>query len=162
MSGSVLRRRSVHLTVAAMLLLGLGATACGDDGDEVSGSGGSAPTAEDLEATTWAITEVSTEGSLEPAVEGTTPTLVFADDGTVALTTGCNDAATSWELSGDELTFGLIAQTMMACADPPGVDVQEFALTTALESTTTVELDGDTLTLLDDGGNAMVVAEASS
>jgi heat shock protein HslJ len=162
MAGSILRRRSLHLAVAATLLLGFGAAACGDDDDDASGSGGGAPTAEDLEANTWSILEVDTEGSLEPVVDGTSPTLTFVDDGTVALETGCNNASTSWELAGEELTFGMIAQTMMACADPPGVDVQEAALTTALDSTTTAELDGDTLTLLDDAGQTMIVAESAS
>lgn len=161
MPASARRRPCLRLSFAALLLFGLGAAACGDDGDDASGSAGTAPTAEELVANTWTILEVDTDGSLEPALDGTTPTLTFADDDTVALETGCNNGATSWQLSGDELTFGLIAQTLMACTDPPGIDVQEAALTTALDSTTTVSLDAGTLTLFDDAGTTMIVAEAA-
>jgi heat shock protein HslJ len=161
MFGSVVRRRSLSLTVALIVLFGVGAAACGDDGDDASGSGG-APTAEDLEANTWSILEVVMDGSLEPVVDDTSPTLTFGDDGALALETGCNNGATTWELDGDDLTFGMVASTMMMCAEPEGIMDQEQALGLALEATATASLDSGQLTLLDEDGTAVLVAESAS
>ena len=86
------------------------------------------------------------------------PTVTFADDGTLALVTGCNNATGEWEIDGHELTIETGARTMMACDDPPGVTEQENALVAALDATARLEIAPGSLTLLDDEGRIVLVA----
>jgi len=51
----------------------------------------------------------------DPAIPGVHSTLTFAEDGSVSGSGGCNRLNGSWELAGDDLTFGPFAATMMMC-----------------------------------------------
>lgn len=93
------------------------------------------------------------------SVADSEPTLQLADDGTVAVTTGCNNGATTWEHDGDSLTFGMVASTLMACDDD--LSVQESAIFAALEATASFEASDSELTLLDSDGETVLVAESS-
>ena len=64
------------------------------------------------------------------------PTLTF-DAGSVAVDTGCNTGSGTYTVAGDAVTFGPIATTRMACADPNGQAVEQAVLT-VLTGTATV------------------------
>jgi len=81
------------------------------------------------------------------------PSLTFAEDGTVSGTDGCNRLAGSWTQDGDTLDFGgSLISTLMACED---VD-------TWLSGITTATVDGDTLTALDADGAALGTLERTA
>lgn len=81
----------------------------------------------------------------QPAVADTTVTLSFGPDGQVSGSGGCNGYGGSYQISGGTLSFGQIASTLMACAEP--VLEQESAFFTALSSASGYMLDGDQLTI---------------
>lgn len=114
--------------------------------------------AEDLLVGEWQIVDVATGDAIESVLQGTEPTVTFADDGTLLLLTGCNNAGGEWELDGQDVTIEPGPRTMMACDDPPGVTEQENALVAALEAAARIEIAPGSLTLLDDDGRILLVA----
>jgi heat shock protein HslJ len=107
----------------------------------------------------WHVTNLARDSGIETALVGTDPVLTFDADGALRAQSGCNTLATSWALDGPDITIGPVAQTMMACDQPPGVMDQEAALGAALSAAARVDIVGDTLTLLDDDGAILVVAD---
>lgn len=70
---------------------------------------------------------------------------------------GCNQFTGSYELDGDTLTFGPLAATKMACAG--GMNI-EGDFSAALDRTRRVQLDGETLILLDERGKRLAELQA--
>lgn len=117
--------------------------------------------AERLVLGAWSVVDVGTTEALVGVIDGTNPVLTFADDGSLTLTTGCNDLAADWELVGDRLTVGPVRQTRMACDEPAGVMEQETALGVALDRAERVEVTPNSLTLLDGQDRIALVAAAA-
>jgi heat shock protein HslJ len=69
---------------------------------------------------------------------------------------GCNRLMGNYTLSGDTITFGRTAMTMMAC--PQGMDTEQ-AFTAALEGKKRRHIEGNQLLLLDDTGKTIVQFE---
>ena len=86
-------------------------------------------------------------------IAGTTLTAVFTAD-TVSGSAGCNDYNGSYKLDGDQVTSGPLASTMKAC-DQAIMD-QEAAFLTALQTPSSVEQAGATVTLRDASGAMQV------
>jgi heat shock protein HslJ len=96
---------------------------------------------------TWQLVEL--DGEAVPPGAGREPHLVFDTKGArLSGSGGCNRLAGSFELSGEDLRFGPMAVTKMACADD--VMRREDAFLRALGSVTSHELDGATLALFAD------------
>lgn len=110
-----------------------------------------------LTGTRWSISEIAGAAILggEDAMREAHLTL-DAEVSRFAACAGCNNIMGSYAQSGDSLTFGMAAMTMMMC--PDAVMVQEKAFTEGLAATRTYAIDGDTLFLLDDAGRAVVRA----
>ena len=68
------------------------------------------------------------------------------DAGTVAVSTGCNTGSGGYQVAGDEITFGAIAITLMACAEP-AASVEQSVLA-VLDGTVTFTIADDVLTLM--------------
>lgn len=91
-------------------------------------------------------------GGVSDAVVGTwgdgtaasDPHLVFADDGRVSGSDGCNSLSGSWTVDGDAVVVSDVASTLMAC---PDVDTWLSGIAQATLS----QSDGQ-LTILDDSG----------
>lgn len=110
-----------------------------------------------LPKTSWTATGVNNgkEAVVTTAATGAI-TMTFGDDGTVAGTGGCNSYTGTYEPTQDGgLTFGPIAATARACADPD-VDATEQAFFAALPKVTSYRIDGLQLTLLDETGATQV------
>ncbi|MGB0101006.1 MAG: META domain-containing protein [Nocardioides sp.] len=136
--------RGLVLATAAVLALG----ACGSGG----GSDADAPTADDLDGTTYTSTGVSGHD----LVEGTAVTLSFEGD-RMAAAAGCNNQAAAYEVEGATLRWsGEAASTRMAC--PEDLTAQDQWLAGLLTDGMTVALDGSTLTLA--SGDVEMVLEA--
>ena len=91
----------------------------------------------------------------QPVVDGTTVTLNFGPDGQANGSGGCNGYSGSYQLSGDTLSFGQIASTLMACAEP--ILAQESAFFAAMGSVSGYTLDGDQLTITYGDNQALVL-----
>jgi heat shock protein HslJ len=114
-----------NLTRVCLLALGLLAlVACGP------ASAAPVVASVDLAGTSWVLS--SLDGDLPLA--GTTVTLQFGQDGTVAGSDGCNRFSTTFTQEGYDLTIDQpMASTMMACLEP--VMDQALAFMSALEQT---------------------------
>jgi heat shock protein HslJ len=116
-----------------------------------SGSG------EALTANLWMLSELNNQAPLPDAAI----TAEFGEDGKVSGSSGCNNYNTTYEVSGNKITFGeQSAMTMMACPDP--VMEQERVYLETLTAAATFEIVDDELTLFDAEGNALAKFEAIS
>ena len=70
---------------------------------------------------------------------------------------GCNRLMASYELKGDQLTFGQTAGTMMAC--PEGMETEKLFLE-ALKHVSRWKIAGQHLALIDAAGNEVARFEA--
>jgi heat shock protein HslJ len=112
----------------------------------------------DLLVGKWDVTGVNTGNAIETPVAGTEPALTFDEDGTLSVTTGCNNGTGDWELDGHDITIGTIAHTLQECATPRGVMDQENALYAALDTVVEVQIAPHRLTLVDEDGRTQVDA----
>lgn len=105
------------------------AVACSD---EVTGPS-------DLEGGAWRLEtmEVSGGAAFEPEDPGRF-TIQFNADGTVAVQADCNQCGGSYSLSGETLTVGPLACTLIACPTPRG---QEFA--SIIDGASSIDVDDD-------------------
>ena len=99
-----------------------------------------------LVGVTWTLETISTsDTSSNVPASVDAPTIVFAEDGSVALTLGCNTGNSTVTTSGDTLSFTPVAATRMAC-EQEAMDV-EAAVTAVLDGDVTFTIEGDRLTL---------------
>ena len=82
------------------------------------------------------------------------PHLVFNVEGRVSGSTGCNRFTGTYKQDGNNLQFSPPAVTKMAC--PPPVEALERSFLQAMAATTSVRKSGETLELLDTGGNVQM------
>lgn len=142
-----MRRPLLGLLLPAALAL----AACGGDTPQ-------AGTDLDLEGSSWTLSSLVTDGSQTPVVDEST--LVFASDGEVAGSTGCNRFTGRWQQDGSALTITVGATTLAACASPE-LNQQEQQLIDALGRTAAVRQSDDSLELLDDQREVLLVYQAS-
>lgn len=106
-----------------------------------------------LTGTTWRLVNFGDPENLTPIEEGTAVTAVFIPEtdtsGTVGGNATCNSYNTSYTLDGNNISFGLVAGTLMMC--PVGAD-QEAAYLAALGSAQTYEIIGANMQITYDGG----------
>lgn len=134
-------KQTVTLFLAAALLV---LTAC---------TGTSAPQA-DLNGTSWTLTGINGQ----PVLEGTSPSLSFAD-GQASGSGSCNGFGGEYTQSTDELTFGALMSTLMAC-EPAALMDQEQAYFAALGTVTNFAVSDGKLDLLDQDGNVVLTFAA--
>jgi heat shock protein HslJ len=79
----------------------------------------------------------------------------FDEDGELAGNVGCNSFGGDYKVDGNQITFGSIISTLMACEDPIGA--QEAAVLQTFSGTATYDLNGDTLTITSEDGTTSVV-----
>ena len=116
-----------------------------------------------LAGTSWDVTNLNNgREAVVGTITGTRLTIDFDDDNGVSGNAGCNTFNGSYELVGHSLTIGPLATTRMNCSSPEGVLEQERQFITALQNSTTFELNGRTLTIRDEGGAMQVVANAKN
>lgn len=131
-----MKLRILAATVLAVLPL-LGCSTAGDTGAIVG--------------PTWRLTVLRGE-----AVEATPEvTAVFAADGTVAGSGGCNRYHGGATATADTLKVSLLASTLMAC-EPQTVMDREARYLQTLEAAVHWGVVGDTLTITDASGAALL------
>jgi heat shock protein HslJ len=100
-----------------------------------------------LAKTRWVATMINTgTGAVASVVAGSKVTAVFAEDGTVSGSGGCNTYNGPYKVDGASIEIGPLASTMMMCADP-AVGQQETSYFAALDKAATYAFSGDRLQL---------------
>ena len=117
------------------------------DGRELAGCGGE--TLEVLVGPAWTVREI--DGAAVP--RAAPPTLAFDAKGRVSGRAPCNGFGGSYTLRGDELTFGELALTRMACA--PDVMERERGFLALLGAVRRFERTGDSLVLRTEDGRTI-------
>lgn len=99
---------------------------------------------------TWVAQDIRGGGVIDNAQSS----IKFAEGGRVSGSGACNRFMGAATRDGDKLTFAELAGTRMAC--PPALMDQERKFLTALEATSSFQIDGSFLRLLDDKGVELV------
>jgi heat shock protein HslJ len=107
-----------------------------------------------LEGTSWILTTLNGAAPLPD----TTITASFEPDGNLSGSDGCNRYGATYEVDGDQITITPGIGTLMACPDPIMKQAGEYM--TALAAATSYQIQGDTLELLDAGGNPVATFTA--
>ena len=98
----------------------------------------------DIEGPTWVVQEMSVDGTMTPPIPENPPFAVF-EDGSIAGSSGCNTYNGGYETSGDSMTIGPLATTLMACIGPlQGQEAVYFGL---LAQVDTFDVSGSQLIL---------------
>jgi heat shock protein HslJ len=140
-------------TLLAALVLAVLLAACADPGEEAAAD----PTTD-----SWILEAGTLDGADIPIVEGFPITLIFDQpEGQAGGKSACNQWFSSYTLSGNELTFGEMGQTMMACVDE-GVMESEDAFTTAMGLVEIFTLEGNELNLSGEGVDLLFVVDESA
>ena len=98
-----------------------------------------------LVGTSWTVTGTVATEAVSSVPMDSPASITIADDGTVAVNTGCNTGSGSVEIGEDNLTFGPIATTKMAC--PPEQTALEASVLSVLQGEVAYEIDGSNLSL---------------
>lgn len=105
----------------------------------------------------WTATSVLYGDAIHGIVTGTKLTAVFAADGTVSGSGGCNMFNGPYTFDGGPLDVGPLAATRKACKSPPRAGEQERGYLAALESVVRAEQAGDALTLFNSQDQMAVI-----
>jgi heat shock protein HslJ len=136
------------------------------DGSTLSFSGGDVTiTLDEIEpaalvGTTWTVTGTVANEAVSSVPMDSTASITIADDGSVAVQTGCNNGSGSVEIGDDTLTFGPIATTKMAC--PPEQTALETSVLAVLQGEVTYEIDGSNMSLRSGEGADQVGLELTA
>jgi len=98
---------------------------------------------------TWKLTGYGPETSPNPAVQDSGAMLTFKADGTLSGTSGCNAFGGEYKVQGIQITFGNLVSTLKACSDP--LMEQEGAMYKVLSGTASYKINGDALTITNNG-----------
>jgi heat shock protein HslJ len=136
----------VALAMFAVLL-----PACANDD---GGGAGATPTQDPaaLEGHEWVLDgfrgtdgqDVSPEVSVNATFDGST----------ISGSSGCNQYNASYEAAGDQISFGPIAGTLMACPEPAASTEQQYLA--LLDGVATYAVDGSSLTMFDADGTSVL------
>jgi heat shock protein HslJ len=97
----------------------------------------------------WKLTAYGPVDSPTPAVPDVEAFLSFGADGTLTGNTGCNQLGGDYQVEGDQITFGQIVSTLIACPDLQMA--QEEAMHQVLMDTASFSIEGNTLTITKNG-----------
>ncbi len=97
----------------------------------------------------WSLTAYGPQGATAPAAPDSQASIVFNDDGTLSGSSGCNGFGGEYSVEGDQIKFGGLASTLMACDEP--LMTQEGTVFKVLNDTASYQIDGGTLTVTKDG-----------
>ena len=116
-----------------LLIIGLTVSACApkEDGKTLVGS--------------WRLTAYGPVDSPTPAVPDAEAFLSFGVDGTLTGSTGCNQIGGDYQIEGDQIIFGQIASTLIACPDLQMA--QEETMLQVLIDTASFKIEGNLLTI---------------
>jgi heat shock protein HslJ len=98
-----------------------------------------------LTGVTWKLVSYGPPGAEQDAVADVPTSLVFGDDGQVSGSMGCNSFGGEYKVEGNQITFGPLVSTLMACDEP--IMNQESAVLKIFTGTVDYQVDGTTLTI---------------
>ena len=141
------RRSAIAVSLVAFALV---FAACG--GDDGSGSDGDTQDPAALEGESWILTQMLTAGGQTEIVDvGVSASF---DGTTISGNSGCNSYNASYEATGAQISFGPIAGTKMACAEPEGSTEARYLQ--LLEGVASYEVSGRSMSMNDSDGTPVL------
>lgn len=113
-----------------------------------------------LEGTTWMVTGTIANEGVSTVPDDSTASITIADDGTVAVDTGCNTGSGTVEVTATTLTFGPIATTRMAC-ESALMDL-EASVTSVLQGEVDYVIEADLLSITSGTGSDQIGLELTA
>ena len=105
-------------------------------------------TSQDLAGTSWDVIGYNNgKQAVTSVIAGTQMDIQFGNDGTVSGNSGCNTYNGTYTVNGNQIQFGSMASTRMACGDPAGIMEQESQYLAALETAATYQVENNVLEL---------------
>jgi heat shock protein HslJ len=98
---------------------------------------------------TWMLDSIANGSTVSTLVKGTSITALFAKDGNLTGSAGCNDYFATYKTTGDALSLTPIGTTRKFCAEPAGVMDQEILYISQLQNTTSFTIKDNILTMMD-------------
>ena len=105
---------------------------------------------------TWTLISMLAGTGTSNILPGTTITAIFAKDGTISGSAGCNNYVASYNSGVNTLTIGALVITPMTCNSPTGIMNQEQIFLTNLQGTATFTITGDLLSISDTNGRTLL------
>ena len=123
--------------------------ACGSSGNSAA-----------LTDTSWKLVSYGSASNPTAAVPDAKTALTFDKDGKLSGSAGCNSISGDYTISGDQISFGPVISTLMACADP--LMQQESAVLKMFSGQAKYEIASGQLTITSaDGATAAKFAQAT-
>ena len=98
-------------------------------------------TPEGLEGTPWLLDSIVTGSTTTAVASGVRRPTLQLDAGTMTVDTGCNTGSGSYTVAGDQITFGPLAMTLIACEGVTN-DVEQAQLAVLTGTATAAVTDG--------------------
>ena len=125
--------KTIQKILVCGILLGLIATSCA-----VLNPAGT----NELNGTNWKLLYIRKSAPI-----ASRPITISFEDGQVHGSSGCNSYFGEYKINGNEISFGPLAATEMACMDPDGIMQQEQEYLTFLSDVVTYAIEGNQLIL---------------
>ena len=122
-------------------------------GEDKAATGGSVP----LEKTKWTLVRLGRTPVKGDDLHRAPEIALDPESHRASGSGGCNRLSGGYEIKGEQLTFGQMASTMMAC--PSGMEAEQKFLA-ALRQVKKWRIAGRQLELMDDSGGVVAVLEA--
>lgn len=101
-----------------------------------------------LANTHWIANGVNNgRGGVQSVVVGNEITALFSEDGSISGSAGCNNYSGTYEVDGENISFGPLVANERFCGEPEGTMEQEHEYLAALQTVATWNIDGDLLDL---------------
>ena len=112
-----------------------------------------------LSGTTWKLVSYGPATAPTPAVSGVDTHLTFDEQRRLQGNMGCNTFGGDFKLTGNQMLFGTMMSTMMACQGP--VMDQEQAVLQVFNKSARFEISANRLTITsNDGSSTLTFAQA--
>ena len=109
-----------------------------------------------LMGVTWYLIAFNQGGGSLSIKPGTQITAFFDAQGKVSGSAGCNQYTATYGTTLNGLSIGTPATTKMSCGEPAGIMTQETAYLTTIQGASSYSISGNTLTVNDSGGKAIL------
>ena len=109
-----------------------------------------------LAGTSWKLASYGPVSAPIPAAPGVETMLTFGTDGKLSGNLGCNIMGGDYKVNNQNIVFGSVYGTEMACLDESGMSQESFAFQ-VLQGTVGFQINSNTLTITSANGNNVLI-----
>lgn len=144
---------AIQKTILVLLIVALSLSACAPTDEQPTQPVGEQAGLLDQE---WVLESFGKKGAPTAAIDGVMVTLRLGSDGNAGGSAGCNQYGGAYTIQGDQISFGEMVSTLMACEDAAVME-QESQYLQALSKARTYMVSNDKLTIEYDSGDSVLI-----